>query len=94
MKKLFLGLVACSLMGIVFAHAQVNPQDQINALNLRIEKDLDQWTADNSAKKRDWENMHDQDIDINALNQEIIISQTSINIIENNVDNNIDNQDI
>jgi hypothetical protein len=80
-KKYILILVLC-LFGIYVAHAQVNPQDQLNALNLRIQKDMQQWQLDNSAISSDNSDMVLKQADADAMNQEITISQESVNAIE------------
>lgn len=83
-KILIAALILTSvILGIVIAHAQVNPQDQINALHIRINEDLFQWTVINAAKQRDRDNIHDLDMNSEALNQEIVISQESINSLQN-----------
>lgn len=79
-------IITSCILGWVIAHAQVNPQDQINALNIRINEDLSQWTVINAAKQRDRDNIHDLDMNSEALNQEIIISQESINSLQNAID--------
>ena len=80
-RKILSFLIFC-LIGIVFAHAQVNPQDQLNALNLRIQKDMQQWKADNSAISSDQADATVKQADADAMNQEITISQESVNAIE------------
>ena len=86
-NKIIVGsmIVVAIALGIVMAYAQVNPQDQLNALQLRIQKDTTQWQADNSAISSDQADATVKQADADAMNQEITISQESVNAIENGI---------
>jgi len=94
MKKteiiLIIFLILCGIVGIKLSHAQ-SVQDQIDALNARINKDTVEWQQDNALKQSWYQNIHTIDQDINAMNQEIYISQSSRDGLEASINNAVDN---